>query len=118
MHDTRYTMKLTFEYPVYPTKTQEQTLLGWLEHLCELQNAARHDRKVALEVEDRFVTLSEQQDKLTVAREKYEDFREVPQDFQNHALRRNDKAFTAFYKRCKEGAGKKGILVIKSVCVL
>ena len=108
MHDTRYTMKLTFEYPVYPTKTQEQTLLGWLEHLCELQNAARHDRKVALEVEDRFVTLSEQQDKLTVAREKYEDFREVPQDFQNHALRRNDKAFTAFYKRCKEGAGKKG----------
>ena len=38
MHDTRYTMKLTFEYPVYPTKTQEATLLGWLDHLCELQN--------------------------------------------------------------------------------
>ncbi len=101
-------MKLTFKYPVYPTSTQEETLLAWLDHLCELQNSARHDRKVALEVEDRFVTLSEQQDKLTVAREKYEDFREVPQDFQNHALRRNDKAFTAFRKRCKEGAKKKG----------
>ena len=101
-------MKLTFQYPVYPTRTQEETLLAWLDHLCALQNSARHDRKVALEVEDRFVTLSEQQDKLTAAREKYEDFREVPQDFQNHALRRNDKAFTAFRKRCKENAAKKG----------
>ena len=83
-------------------------MLAWLDHLCDLQNSARHDRKVALEVEDRFVTLSEQQDKLTAAREKYDDFREVPQDFQNHALRRNDKAFTAFRKRCKENAAKKG----------
>ena len=84
------------------------TLLQWLDHLCELQNSARHDRIVAKEVEDRFVTLSEQQDKLTAAREKYDDFREVPQDFQNHALRRNDKAFVAFRKRCENGEAKKG----------
>ncbi len=101
-------MKLTFKYPVYPTWSEEEILLAWLDHLCALQNSARHDRKVALEVEDRFVMLSEQQDKLTAAREKYEDFREVPQDFQNHALRRNDKAFAAFRKRCKENAAKKG----------
>ncbi len=84
------------------------TLLEWFDHLCELQNSARHDRIVALETEDRFVTLSEQQDKLTAARERYDDFREVPQDFQNHALRRNDKAFVAFGKRCENGAAKKG----------
>ena len=101
-------MKLTFQYPVYPTRSEEEILLVWLDHLCDLQNSARHDRKVALEVEDRFVMLSEQQDKLTAAREKYEDFREVPQDFQNHALRRTDKAFTAFRKRCKANAAKKG----------
>ncbi len=101
-------MRLTFKYPVYPTQTQEQTLERWFDHLCELQNSARHDRIVAKEVEDRFVTLSEQQDKLTAARERYDDFREVPQDFQNHALRRNDKAFVAFRKRCENGAAKKG----------
>ena len=101
-------MKLTFEYPVYPTQPQEQTLLVWLEHLCELQNSARHDRLVAYETQGTFVSLSDQQTLLTQAREKYDDFREVPQDFQNHALRRNDKAFTAFRKRCKEGAAKKG----------
>ena len=39
-------MKLTFKYPVYPTQTQAQTLFEWLDHLCELQNSARHDRIV------------------------------------------------------------------------
>ena len=101
-------MKLTFKYPVYPTRIQGQTLLGWLDHLCELQNSARHDRLVAYETERAFVSLSDQQTLLTQAREKHDDFREVPQDFQNHALRRNDKAFTAFRKRCKANAAKKG----------
>ena len=101
-------MRLTFKYPVYPTKTQETTLGRWLDRLCELQNSARHDRIVALEVEGHFVSLSEQQDKLTAAREKYDDFREVPQDFQNHALRRNDKAFANFRRRCENGDAKKG----------
>ena len=101
-------MKLTFRYPVYPTKTQESTLLKWLDHLCELQNSARHDRIVALETEGRFVLLSEQEKLLTTAREKYDDFQEVPQDMQCHALKRNDKAFANFRRRCENGAAKKG----------
>ena len=101
-------MRLTFKYPVYPTRKQEKTLLKWLENLCELQNSARHDRLVAYETEGHFVTLNEQQVLLTAVREKYDDFREVPQDFQNHALRRNDKAFANFRRRCKNGDAKKG----------
>ncbi len=101
-------MKLTFEYPVYPTQTQEETLLGWLDHLCELQNSARNNRKFAHEEEGRFVSRYDQEHLLKVAREKYDDFREVPQDFQVSILKRVDKAFDAFRKRCKEGAKKKG----------
>ena len=101
-------MKLTFEYPVYPTQTQEHTLLGWLEHLCELQNAARNNRKHAYETEGRFVSRYDQEELLKVAREKYDDFREVPQDFQVSILKRVDRSFDAFRKRCKEGAEKKG----------
>ncbi len=101
-------MRLTFRYPVYPTRTQEITLLQWLDHLCELQNSARHDRKVAWETEGERVSCNEQQKKLTVAREKYADFRAVPQDMQVCALERMDKAFDAFYRRCKNGAAKKG----------
>ena len=101
-------MKLTFKYPVYPTQAQEEILLVWLAHLCDLQNSARHDRLVAYETGGRFVSLTDQQNLLTAAREKYDDFREVPQDFQNHALRRNDKAFANFRRRCKNGDAKKG----------
>ena len=101
-------MRRTFLYPVYPTRTQETTLLQWLDHLCELQNSARHDRKVAWETEGECVSCNDQQKKLTVARKKYADFREVPQDMQVCALERMDKAFDGFYRRCKNGATKKG----------
>ena len=101
-------MKLTFTYPVYPTRTQETILLQWLDHLCELQNSARHDRKVAWETEGQRVSRNDQQKKLKVARKKYADFREVPQDMQVCALERTDKAFDGFYRRCEAGATKKG----------
>ena len=101
-------MRLTFKYPVYPTKTQEEILLLWFDHLCELQNSARGNRKHAHQTEGRFVTQFEQQALLTVARAKYDDFREVPQDFQVSILKRVDKAFDAFRRRCREGAEKKG----------
>ena len=101
-------MHLTFRYRVYPTQTQATTLLAWFAHLCELQNAARNNRKFAHEREGRFVTRNEQEKLLKVAREKYDDFREVPQDFQVSILKRVEKAFDAFRRRCKAGAAKKG----------
>ena len=93
---------------MYPTKTQEHTLFEWLDHLCELQNSARHDRIVVRETENRFVTQYDQQALLTAARPKSDDFRGVPQDMQVSALKRTDKAFAAFRRRCENGAAKKG----------
>ena len=101
-------MRLTYKYPLYPTKTEEEILLGWLDDLCELQNSARNNRKHAYETEGRFVTRNEQEKLLKVAREKYDDFRAVPQDFQVSVLKRVDKAFDAFRRCCKAGHGKKG----------
>ena len=106
--DNGYTMKLTFRYALRPTQAQERTLLEWFDHLCELQNSARDNRKYAYEEEGRFVTRTEQEKLLKVARGKYDDFREVPQDFQVSILKRVDKAFDAFRRRCKAGAEKKG----------
>ena len=101
-------MRLTFKYPVYPTQEEERTLEKWLDHLCELQNSARNNRKFAHETEGRFVSRYDQEQLLKVAREKYDEFREVPQDFQVSILKRVDKAFDAFRMRCKAGAEKKG----------
>ena len=108
-------MQLTFRYPVFYAN-QEETLLEWLDHLCELQNSARNNRKFAYETEGRFVSRYDQEQLLKVAREKYDDFREVPQDFQVSILKRVDKAFDAFRRRCMQR--KKGILVSKRVSVL
>ena len=101
-------MRLTFKYPIYPTQEEERTLLKWFDHLCELQNSARNNRKFAYEEEGRFVSRYDQEQLLKVAREKYDEFREVPQDFQVSILKRVDKAFDAFRRRCKAGAEKKG----------
>ena len=112
-------MRLTFKYPVYPTQEEERTLEKWLDHLCELQNAARNNRKFAYETEGRFVSRYDQEQLLKVAREKYDEFREVPQDFQVSILKRVDKvSFDAFRRRCKAGAEKKGYPRSKRVCVL
>ena len=101
-------MKRTFKYPVYPTQEQETTVLAWLLHLCDLQNAARNNRKFAYETEGRFVSLAEQCRTLTEARKRHDDFREVPQDFQVSTLKRVDKAYDNFKRRCEEGREKKG----------
>ena len=86
--------------------------------MCNLQNSARNNRKFAHESEGHFVTQSEQQALLTIAREKYGDFSEVPQDFQVSVLKRVDKAFDNFRRRCKEGTKKKATLATKHVSVL
>ena len=101
-------MKITFRYALRPTQAQEQTFLDYFDHLCELQNSARGNRKYAHEEEGRFVTQSEQEKLLKEARRKYDDLRAVPQDFQVSTLKRVDKAFDNFRRRCKEGAAKKG----------
>ena len=53
-------MILTFKYRIYPRKEQEQTLLEWFEHLCDLQNSARLNRIRAWE-EGRSVSRYEQE---------------------------------------------------------
>ena len=111
-------MILTFKYPVYPTHAQEQQLMLWFNHLCELQNSARNNRKHAYETEKRTVTRFEQEKLLTAARAKFDDFRAVPQDFQVSALKRVQKAFRAFYQRCEAGAAEKGLPALQKACAL
>ena len=83
-------------------------LFSILEHLRELHNSARANRMHVYETEGRSVSYSEQGKILTKARETHADFRAVPQDFQNHALRRVDKAFRNFFRRVKAGTEAPG----------
>lgn len=93
----------TFKYRLYPSKTQQRQLMEWLERLCELHNSARNNRMAVYEIEQRSVSFNEQSALLTQARAKFDDYRAVPQDFQQHALQRVDKAFKAFFRRVQAG---------------
>lgn len=102
------TMLLTYKYRIYPNRKQQSWLFHILQHLKDLHNSARLNRIRAYEEEERFVSYIEQNKILTQARAKHQNFREIPQDFQNHALRRVDKAFGNFRRRLKEGNKKPG----------
>ena len=93
----------TFKYRLYPSKTQQRQLQVWLEHLCELHNSARNNRMAVYETEQRSVSFNEQAALLTQARATFDDYRAVPQDFQQHALQRVDKAFKHFFRRVRAG---------------
>ena len=83
-------------------------MLDWLDHLCELQNSARLNRIRAYEEEGCSVSFAEQCRILTQARKRHPGFRAVPQDFQVSALKRVQKSFDNFFRRCKEGGKAKG----------
>ena len=96
-------MLRTYAYQLKPTKTQERWFYEILERLRDLQNSARNGRMAAHEAEDITLTYAEQGKELTRARARDDYYKDVPQDFQNHVLRRVDKAFKNFFRRVKNG---------------
>jgi putative transposase len=93
----------TFKYPLRPTKAQEAVLVTWLGQCCDLYNAALQERRDAWQKQRRTVTLYDQQRGLAEWRRMDALGRGVPSGVQRSALRRIDRAFKAFFRRCKAG---------------
>ena len=89
----------TYAYQLKPTKTQVRWLFDRLERLRDLQNSVRNGRMAAYEAKGITLSYADQGKELTRARDTY--YKAVPQDFQNHVLRRVDKAFKNFFRRVK-----------------
>jgi putative transposase len=92
-----YTMRLKV------TKRQDETLHRLLAQLCELYNMALQQRRNAYR-ELRFsVNYLNQQTQLTELRGGIEEYGNFPVAIQRDPLRRLDRAFKAFFRRCKSG---------------
>lgn len=91
----------TFRYPLYPTRVQEEALTGWLAACCDLYNGALQERRDAWRKQRRAVSLYEQQRSLTEIRATLPAWPNVPQRVARSALVRLDRAFKAFFRRCK-----------------
>jgi putative transposase len=95
-------MLRTFQFRLYPNATQRQALEFVLRDNCETYNAALQERRDAWKLESKSITYRMQQDELTELRRDAA-FTVVACDIQRDPLRRVDRAFRAFFRRCKVG---------------
>lgn len=93
----------SFRYRLHPTCAQERSLLAWLDGTREVYNAALEERRDAWKKQRISVSLYDQMAQLADVRADRPDIAAVPLVVLRGSLRRLDKAFKAFFRRCKSG---------------
>lgn len=92
-----------FQYSLRPTETQEAGLYAWLGMCRELYNAALQERRSAYSATNRSPTYYEQCHDLAEIRQLRPEFAAVSIHALRGTLRTLDRAFKAFFRRCKRG---------------
>ncbi len=100
-------MTRSYRYRINPSRLQAVVLLRWLSLTRELYNAALQERRDAWRKQGKSISLYDQQQQLPAVRATRPEFNSVPVWVSRGALARVDRAFTAFFRRCKSG-GKPG----------
>jgi putative transposase len=92
-----------FKYRIYPTRKQAGTLQFTLDRNRELYNAALEERKEAYRMSGISISYNDQSAQLPEIKEDRPEYKEIYSQILQDTLKRVDKAFKAFFKRCKEG---------------
>jgi len=100
-------MLRTFQFRLLPNAAQVAVLTGILVDNCETYNACIQERREAWKLQRKSISLYDQCAELTELR-KDPAFQWVACDIQRDPLRRVDRAFKAFYRRCKTPGQKPG----------
>ena len=93
----------SYRYPLLPTQAQAATLVSWLGACCDLYNGALQERRDAWRKLSKSLQLNDQSKSLPEIRATVDGWGEVPAVVALSALRRLDKAYAAFFRRCKAG---------------
>lgn len=104
-------MLRTFQFRLKPNATQAAALTYVLSDNCETYNAALQERREAWKISRKPITIYDQQAELTALRNdpQYLAFLHahnrsiISCAIQQDSLRRVDRAFKAFFRRCKAG---------------
>ena len=107
-------MRTAYKFRVYPNKDQEAVLDQTLETCRRIWNLALADRKIAWEQDGNGRSYEDQARLLTEEKQKYPELYSVHAHALQDVLRRLKKAFDNFFRRCREGARKKGYPRFKS----
>jgi putative transposase len=113
--------KHAYKFRVYPTKNQVHVLTFTLDRCRELYNAAVQERRDAYDVikrrgdfydlparkqaiKEQNISYYSQATQLPDIKQMQEDYQDIHSQVLQDVLRRVDKAFKAFFTRCKNGA--------------
>jgi putative transposase len=96
-------VRRVYRYRLYPTPAQDRALRGTLDLLRELYNAALQERRDAYRATGKAPTCYDQQKSLIEVRQLRPEFAAVHTHLLQDALTRLDRAFQAFFRRCKAG---------------
>jgi len=96
-------MMKAFKYRLYPTRKQADVLQFTLDRNRELYNAALEERCEAYRMSHISISCNDQSAQLTEIKEIRPEYKEIYSQILQDTLKRVDKAFKAFFKRCKEG---------------
>ena len=94
----------TIEFKLLLKPSQIKTLESWLRTCCWIYNQALEMRIKARDRRKESVKYNAQQAWLTGMRSRIERLSEVPSEFERDALRRVERGFEDFFRRCKSGA--------------
>jgi putative transposase len=102
-------MRRSFKYRLYPNKATEQKLIWVLDRCRELYNAGLSERKDAWKYEQKRIECYDQINDLPEIKQDIRpEYQEIIAHVLQDVLRRLDKAFANFFRRCKEGAKEPG----------
>ena len=91
------------KYRLYPTPTQEHTLLFVLRRCRHLYNSGLEERRAFYQMRRKSLSYSQQAAELAEIKAAYPAYQDIPSQVLQDALRRLDKAFAAFFRRIRNG---------------
>ncbi len=97
-------VRRAYKFRLYPKKETEQKLYWTLSRCRELYNAALSERRDAYRYAQKSISYYDQQNDLPeIKREIREEYQDIAAHVLQDVLRRLDRAFQAFFRRCKNG---------------
>ncbi len=95
-------MERSYKYRLLPTDQQGIRLLNTLDTCRRLHNACLEQRIIGWRSHRRSITAAEQQRELRSVMDAFPEFKAVQHHVLQHAVKRVDRAFSAFFRRIRE----------------
>lgn len=107
-------MLRTHKYRIYPTKSQEQTMINNLFLCRQLYNTALEQRISAYKTKQQTINYNKQANELPLIKNQFPEYNQIHSQILQDSLKRIDNAYKLFFERLKVNKVKAGFPRFKS----